>query len=256
MTEYLDLLHKVTVLQDLMIARATGAGGDDAEYAVLRKEILGDHSIEPVVPRFVKTCRDLSQFWLFIQPKFPTYAERRKFLWDEFRPALDMAEAGTSPLDEAAGPVLRSLNSETVHRAWRRGLERKVQDPEGAITAARALLESVYKHVLEQCGVSYKADADLNTLYHLASTSMNLAPNQHTAEDFKRILGACTQVVHGLGTLRNRLGDAHGAGPRQVKPAPRHAELAVNLAGALAAFFVATWEARNLAPPTNPEAPK
>jgi Abortive infection C-terminus len=43
--------------------------------------------------------------------------------------------------------------------------------------------------------------------------------------------------------LRNRLGDAHGQGKRPVKPAPRHAELAVNMAGSLASFLLATFEA-------------
>ena len=50
-------------------------------------------------------------------------------------------------------------------------------------------------------------------------------------------------VVQGLGTLRNRLSDAHGIGMSASRPAPRHAELAVNLAGSMAGFLVATWEA-------------
>jgi hypothetical protein len=32
-----------------------------------------------------------------------------------------------------------------------------------------------------------------------------------------------------------------------VKPKPRHAELAVNLAGAMAAFMVATWQEKKVA---------
>jgi hypothetical protein len=61
---------------------------------------------------------------------------------------------------------------------------------------------------------------------------------------FKQILGGCTAVVEGLGALRNRLGDAHGGGIRRVRPLPRHAQLAVNLAGSMTSFLVATWEAR------------
>ena len=58
-------------------------------------------------------------------------------------------------------------------------------------------------------------------------------------------LRPCTSVVEGLGALRNRLSDAHGQGKSGVKPASRHAELAVNLAGALAVFMLATREAQN-----------
>ena len=59
------------------------------------------------------------------------------------------------------------------------------------------------------------------------------------------ILGGCTAVVEGLGTLRNRLSDAHGKGKIAAKPQPRHAELAVNLSGALTQFVLSTWDARN-----------
>ncbi|WP_267905856.1 abortive infection family protein [Halomonas sp. A40-4] len=38
--------------------------------------------------------------------------------------------------------------------------------------------------------------------------------------------------------------NAHGKVPRPAKPKPRHAELAVNLAGTMAAFLIATLEAR------------
>lgn len=56
--------------------------------------------------------------------------------------------------------------------------------------------------------------------------------------------------MQGIGTLRNRLGDPHGKGRNPVRPQPRHAALAVNLAGTMAAFLVATWTARQEAKAT------
>jgi hypothetical protein len=47
-----------------------------------------------------------------------------------------------------------------------------------------------------------------------------------------------------FGQWLEHLGDAHSQGPMRAKPLPRHAELAVNLAGTMATFLVATWEAR------------
>ena len=79
-------------------------------------------------------------------------------------------------------------------------------------------------------------------LYKLTAEQLNLAPSQHTEKIFKQILGGCQTVVEGLGALRNKLGDAHGKGKRSVKPAARHAELAVNLAGAMATYLIRTWE--------------
>jgi len=67
--------------------------------------------------------------------------------------------------------------------------------------------------------------------------------------DSSAIAGDCapagaTSVVQGLGSLRDNLSDAHGQGKDGVKPLPRHAELAVNLSGAIASFLVATYQAR------------
>ena len=72
---------------------------------------------------------------------------------------------------------------------------------------------------------------------------MNLAPSQHTEQVFKQILGGY-HAVEGLGVLRNRISDAHGQWKKPVCAAPRHAELAVNLAGALATFLLASHEDR------------
>lgn len=91
--------------------------------------------------------------------------------------------------------------------------------------------------------MSYSSDVDLPKLYRLTADTLNIAPSQHTEHVFKQILGGCTSVVEGLGALRNRVGDAHGQGRRAIKPAPRHAHLAVNLSGAMAIFLVDTWEA-------------
>ena len=63
---------------------------------------------------------------------------------------------------------------------------------------------------------------------------------------FRQILGGVTAVVEGLGALRNRLSDAHGKGPKPARPSDRHAQLAVNLAGALATFLIETWLEKNL----------
>jgi Abortive infection C-terminus len=85
---------------------------------------------------------------------------------------------------------------------------------------------------------------DLPMLYHKLAKILKLALDDHTEQVFKQILGSCQSVVESLGALRNKLSDAHSPGPKRARPQARHAELAVNLAGAMATFLVATWEAR------------
>jgi hypothetical protein len=199
--------------------------------------------VKAILPPFIVTCRDLSQFWSFIKEKFAHYQERREYLWSEFTPLITRLEnASASPADSTVSAMLEKLDAEHVHQVWERALERRNEDPDGAITAARTLLESICKTILDEMGVEYPEDADLPKLYSMTAKQLSLAPSQHTELIFRQILGGCQTVVEGLGSVRNKLGDAHGQGKHPVKPAPRHAELAVNLAGTMATFLVRTWE--------------
>lgn len=241
--EQSTLLEKVETLQNLLVAHATGRDADNETYTSLRNELLSYNSVSPLLPRFVRTCRDLSQFWEFIKFKFPTYSERRQYLWGEFGPLLQHLEyVDNSPIQQPVISALKILDVDHVSLIWERALQRLNQDPDGAITAARTLLESVCKNILDDLNVDYDDSADLPKLYRLTADSLNLGPSQHTEQVFRQILGGCQTVVEGLGAIRNRLGDAHGKGKQSPRPAPRHAELAVNLAGTMATFLVRTWD--------------
>jgi hypothetical protein len=239
--------ERVTSLQNILIARATGEGADEAGYQLIRSNLLDNPNTSALLPSFVSTCRDLSQFWAFIKPRFGTYAERRDFIWKAFASLLDHLEGrATKPADAPISDGLKSFDVNGVEAAWTKALERRKIDPEGAITAARTLLETVCKHILDEAEILYDKDkTDLPDLYKLVSKVLNLAPSQHTHEIFKQILGGVASVIHGLGAMRNRLGDAHGKGKHPVRPASRHAQLAVNLAGTTALFIVETWQAKS-----------
>lgn len=240
-------LDKVRQLQDIFIARATGGDRSDGEYRKLRLELLRDSAIRERLPQFVRNCDELSKFWGFIKAEFGTYQERRMFIWEEFGSLIASLEQNiivAQPADDDISAILINFDTEQVHIAWQKALERRNQDPEAAITMARTLIESVCKHILDEAGISHSDKDDLPKLYKETAKQLNLAPEQHQEEVFKQILGGCQTVIQGLGTLRNKLSDAHGKGKKAIKPSPRHAALAVNLAGSMAAFLVATWEER------------
>ena len=90
------LAEEAEALQHMLVSQATGGSEDDTAYLMLRRTILDDPTLATMVPRCVNTCRSLSQFWQFIKNKYATYAERRTYLWDEFRPLLDYVEKGGS----------------------------------------------------------------------------------------------------------------------------------------------------------------
>lgn len=89
--------ERVSYLQTLLIARATGNGGDPFEYAKLRHELLNDATISEHLPVWIKLHRDLDSFWSFIKHKFPSYLERRNYISEQFTPALDLLEFGEAP---------------------------------------------------------------------------------------------------------------------------------------------------------------
>jgi uncharacterized protein YfkK (UPF0435 family) len=238
-----SLFIQAETLQNLLIATATGGSEPGADYAELRRALIGNLTVSGLLPRFVHTNRSLGQFWQFIKYEYASYAERREYIWKEFQPLLDFLErGGIAPADKFVTGILGKYDAEHVQAAWSKALERRASDAEGAITSARTLLESVCKHILDEESISYNDKDDLPKLYQLTSKQLNIAPSQHTEEVFRQILGGVTAAVEGLGTLRNRLSDAHGKGRIAAKPKARHAELAVNLSGALAMFVLQTWE--------------
>ncbi len=241
-----NLYSEATSLQNLMVAIAQGGQEGEADYVRIRQTLIGDPALEALLPIFVKTCRTKLQFWGYIQPISKTYRGRREHIYDRFQSLLDFLEkGGGAPADKNVTGVLEKFDAAYVHAAWAKALERRTADPEGAITSSRTLLESVCKHILDEEDVAYDDKDDLPKLYRKTAEKLNIAPSQHTEEVFKMILGGCTAVVEGLGSLRNRLSDAHGKGRIAARPQPRHADLAVNLSGALAQFVLSTWEARN-----------
>lgn len=157
---------------------------------------------------------------------------------------FDFLNQPLTPSDATASAILLRIDAEHVRDVWQKALDRRGVDPDGAITVARSLLETVCKFILDEEHVTYSDTMDLPGLYQLTANKLRLAPSQHTEQIFKRVLGSCQNVVVGLGTLRNKLSDSHGKSKQAVKPAARHAELAVNLAGTMATFLIATWEAR------------
>lgn len=232
-----------------MMGLCTNGEVDDAnpDYGQLRAAVMNDPVGRQHAPRVVRTCRDPSALWSYMKGVASgsgSWDARRKYLRDEFEPLLSALEQfEVAPSDALVREAAAKLNSESVTAAWTKALERRHREPDAAITAARTLLESTCKTILDDASVDYTAKDDLPKLYRKVCTVLKLHPSEHTEELFKRILGGCANVVEGLGSVRNAEGDAHGQGRKSYRPAARHAALAVNLAGSMALFLMETDEA-------------
>ena len=238
-----DLFEQAIMLQDMLIAVAQNGFLDQKTYLQLRANFTSGEN-RAILPSFVLECRNQGQLWAYfkgVAHGSGSWAEREKHIYGAFQPLLDRLEVHKhkTPVDLMISQVLANFDPDNVQRIWEKALARKQEDPEGAIDAARTLLETVCKHILGELDEAY-GDDDLPKLYKKVAKVLTLSPSQHTETAFREILGGCHTIVKNLGTLRNRIGDAHGKGRNPVRPAPRHAALAVNLAGSMATFLVET----------------
>lgn len=148
---------------------------------------------------------------------------------------------GEGPLPPAAMPqAVQALNWTAVRRDWEKAAERTREDPAGALTSARSLLESVCRHVLEARAIPYNHADNLQTLYRTTARNLNLSPEQQAEDLFRQVLGGCHTVANGVAGLRNQFSDAHGRGGSDAAAAIRHARLGVNAACTIALFLMET----------------
>lgn len=97
--EHLNTLEeKLEYFINLLIARATGDEKvSNAEFFVLREELLQDADLKDIAPSFVKTHASIQSFWSFIKGKFGKFDERRSFINSEFQAARDYLATGILP---------------------------------------------------------------------------------------------------------------------------------------------------------------
>ena len=99
------------------------------------------------------------------------------------------------------------LSAYRVHLdQWDKANDRLLDDPEGAITSARSLLETTCKHILAELKVPFSSGTDLPKLYNEASKALGMAPGGQTDPSFRAIFSATHQIVQAVSEIRNRLG--------------------------------------------------
>ena len=214
----------------MITSLATGGVIDDSTYRVLRSELIEDPTTGRLLPTFVRSNVDSAGLWAYFKDVHAgsgAYAARRQHINAQFQPLLDHLLSGFGPADVEVAAVVANYDAPGITEAWNKALNRRQSDPEGAITVARTLLEEVCKHILDDAGEAYDEKADLPKLYASTAALMNLAPSQHTERAFKQILGSCQAIVETLGSIRNKISDAHGGGRKRTRPSSRHAALAV-----------------------------
>lgn len=148
----------------------------------------------------------------------------------------------SSPSDAEIQKILTNVDIPHIKSAWEKAIDRRLNDPDGALTAARTLIETVCKHILTKLNIEFSENDDINNLYSLTSKALEISASQNIDKESKKVFGNINAIVSGVAFFRNKLGDAHGQNGENELLLNELSELSVNLAGSICIFLIKAFE--------------
>ncbi|MEI9412728.1 abortive infection family protein [Mesorhizobium salmacidum] len=123
--------------------------------------------------------------------------------------------ADTAPVTSELSAMAAGIDFDTVSRDLDRALRAAADDPEIAVTAACAVIESVCRSILVELKIDFPAKQDVTGLYRAIRDSLGLDPMKEglapeIVNDVKAVLSGLTTTVQSIGALRTHAGSAHG----------------------------------------------
>jgi hypothetical protein len=241
-----DPLDHVERLKAILISRAKNGQPAEKEFAWLRRQLISNEELKPLVPTFLSQRRTLSEFWNFISGMFDgdgSHRKRADYLESEFKPLLDRLEGlHATPVDDSMDSLLSVVDRDHVRRAWSKAADRRAHDPDGAVTMAQTLVETVCKHILDEARAGYEKSDDIGNLLPATLKVLELRPEEQSNPWVRQVCQGCRSIVTGVHELRKTDSDSKGVGTDHDLIDPIFAEFAVNAAGALSAFLIGAWE--------------
>jgi Abortive infection C-terminus len=155
-----------------------------------------------------------------------------------------IVSAGGGLAAQCLETILREQDLPSVTAEFHRALETVDTDPPAGITAASALLESLFRIYIEDEKLAMPQNQTIKSFWSVVSRHLGLDPAAMPDDDLKKILSGMFSIVDGVGSLRTHAGSAHGGGRNRYRAQSRHARLAINSAHTLATFVLETWEVR------------
>ncbi|WP_025166005.1 abortive infection family protein [Pseudomonas taeanensis] len=206
------------------------ASGDLNKFQAIAKTIIYAHKqgyISKVIPQMDSMLGKLSYNLILVNGGLTFEGEYH----------LNELSGQPTPADEALSDLLTRIPSHNIRDKWEKALHRRVTDPSGAITAARSLLETTLKWIIEERGG--KPTENNRELFGKAIDALGIVVKGQPVE---KTIEGLNSIIWGIGEMRNRLGDAHGATSNSMPPTAREAGFCVNLAGAAALFLLEEFE--------------
>ena len=137
---------------------------------------------------------------------------------------------------------IRERNVPALSVEFERAANKADKEPREAVSAAANILESLFKHYIEEQHLDMPSKQVLGDLWNVVRKDLGFDPSQVADDDLRGILAGLIQVVQGLAAFRTHASSAHGAGSKSYRLAPRHSRLAVHSAHTVALFVLESWD--------------
>ena len=142
-----------------------------------------------------------------------------------------------------------AVDAQGLHDDIRRIEDAVENDAPLAIGAAKELIESVCRTILDELHRPVIKNADLGELVKATTKCLKLAPSDISdaakgADLIKKTLHSLAAIVGNVAELRSLYGTGHGKSGKTKGLEPRHARLVAGAASALATFLWDTFERR------------
>lgn len=127
------------------------------------------------MPKILIDNNTLDMFFGEIQPKFKAYKDRRLFIDSEFFVIVEYLEESKTLIDISNINII-NMNEKYIKKTWDKIVLRIQNDPEGAITLSRTLLETILKGLAEKLNINVDK-SNLIKMYKEVATQLKLSPN-------------------------------------------------------------------------------
>jgi hypothetical protein len=230
-------LVKAQMFFSIISEACTYGKEDNVQYDELKKFFIANY--KNYLPAWLKEYTSLKNIREFVKINdCPKYEVRRDYLKKAFEKLFKACE-NTPFTDEKSSEIICSLDDAGIKEHWVKMLERVENDPSGAITMAKTILEAVLKYLAPKYDEQIGSKEDFTALYSKISKKMNLNPINYVDNNLKEILSGCNKIVKGIGDLRNKISDSH---PPIGNANVAEARLAVNASATLCLFLIETYK--------------
>lgn len=175
------------------------------------------------------------------------YDEQYARIYQKCKDIVERIEGASSVVSQTANNLKKKFSSEYMSKQIELMLSMQATNPTNAIGAAKELIESCCKTILDALGITWSKTDDVPQLTNKTLDALNLLPANTQSTDqgtdaIKAILGNLRSIPSKLAEIRNPFGSGHGKSASFKGLEERHAKLAVGNSITFVDFVWNTYE--------------